>query len=321
MKYETHVDPVTGRVMKSGLNLQDEEARRDYVPQGGIYRAIILKTYATDDPVRTEGQRKDSSRLFEVECDILLTRAMVRWPRVPVQQPFHGRSDGALWIPRPCTRVIGGQEMNFTRVSKKGSLEKLPMNLEDLDGDQVLVQFIEGDPEMPIITGAMTHTKTKRLVIEGGGWSESGGGTERGKPHKNEQYLRYRGTEVRINDQGDLLIDTVGANHAQDDAETPNPALGGQVRLRLKSTQRFTVEMDGTDVLEVWQNPLTKQVHVDLGENADQSIVRGEKITTWLLAHMHPDAMGGTLPPIDPAGVPLVSLALGDHLSDDHKVK
>jgi hypothetical protein len=318
-RYETHVDPSTGRTMKSGLNLHEEGVEDDYTPKGGIYRAVIINTYATDDGVRTEGERSGSTRLYEIECDILLTRSLVPFRRVPVLQPDHGVHDAGLWIPRPSTRVIGDQDLNFRRVSARGTLEKLPPNLEDVDGDKVLVQFIEGDPEKPIITGAMTHPKTKRLFVDGDGWSEGKGGSERGTPHKNEKYLRYRGVECRINDQGDVLVDTVAANHAKDDTETPNPLTGGQLRLRLKSTQRFTVEMDGTDVLEVWQDPLTKQVHIDLGEGASESIVRGEKLTTWLLAHFHPDAMGGTLPPIDPAGA--VSLLAGDHLSDDHKVK
>jgi hypothetical protein len=201
----------------------------------------------------------------------------------------------------------------------RAALQDLPPNLEDVSGEQVLVEFMEGDRLKPVITASLSHVKTKRLVVEGSGWSEGDLGSSRGTPHQDEKYMRYRGTEIRINDAGDILIDTFGATN-EEETETPTPT-GGQVRFRLKSTERFTVQMGLFDVLEVWQDPLTMQVHIDLGEGADESIVRGEKLTAWLLAHLHPDAMGGTLAPLDPAGAPPVSLSAGDHLSDDHKVK
>ena len=257
----THVDLQTGRTIKSGLNLHEEGQQDVYTPRGTIYRAVVLRTFATNDPVRTEGQRKDSTRLYEIECDILLTRALVHKLRVPVMQRSHGVNDADLWKPRPSTRVIGTAGLSITRTSLRGTPSQLPPNLEDLDGDQVLVQFIEGDPEKPIIVGAMSHSKTKRLVIEGSGWSPgTGGASTRGTPELDERYERYRGTEIRINDNGDMLWDTVAANPVDPDTEVPNPASGGQVRFRLKGptsgiveSQHFVVEIDGTDILDMFE--------------------------------------------------------------------
>lgn len=271
MRYRTHVDPVTGRTLKSGLDMREVGTQDTYTPRGGVYRAVVLKTYATDDSVRTEG-RPSTTRLFEVECDILLTRSLVLYPRVPVMQPFHGVNDASLWIPRPSTRVIGGQDLNFTRVSARGTLAKLPPNLEDLDGDKVLVQFVEGDPEKPIVVGCLSHPKTLRLFVDGSGWSELASGSERGKPHKDEKYLRYRGVEVRINDAGDVLVDTVGAT-SDEENEVPG-ALGGQMRIRVKGTERFTVELDGTDILEVYRT-LFGEPRVDLIEGGGEQFIRG----------------------------------------------
>lgn len=315
-EYQTRVIPGIKRTVKSGLNTHPRFQDKRGLNAGCPHRGLIMQTYATDAAKRKEN-RPDTTRVYEVECDVLLTKSLIFLERVPVAQKEHGVNDADPWIPRPAKRVIGGGSLNFTRVSARGVLQDLPPHLGDVDGDQVLVQFMEGDPEKPIITHAISHTKTKRLVVEGTGWEESDEGASRGTPHQKEKYLRYRGVEVRINDDGDVLLDTVGAT-GDEENETP-ATTGGQVRVRVKSTEKFTIQMGDTDVLEVWQNPTTGQVHVDLGEDASEAIVRGDKLTTWILAHMHPDATGGTAPPVDPSGA--VSMAAGDHLSDDHKVK
>lgn len=316
-RFQTRVEPSTGRTIRSGLNTQYSSGRNEHRAANQPYRAVVLKTYASDDPVRTENGRSGTERLYEVECDVLLARSLTFLPRVPVAQRNHGLCDADLWIPRPSTRALSGQELNLTRVSLRGTPSGMPTALSELDGDQVMVEFIEGDIWCPIIVGATSHVRTKRLVVDGSGWQEGNGGSERGTAHLNERYFRYRGVEARINDVGDVLLDTVGAT-SDTDTEEPG-ATGGQVRLRIKSSERFTVEMNGTDVLEVWQDSSTGQVHIDLGEGATEQLVRGNKLTTWLLAHTHPDAMGGTLIPLDPAGG--VSLNAGDHLSEEHKVK
>lgn len=314
--YRTRIVAGIGRTIKSGLNAHPKAQDKRGLQAGSPHRALVINTYATNALRRIQNS-PNTTRVYEVECDILLIKSLIYYERVPVMQKEHGVNDAGPWIPRPTTRVIGGGTLNFARVSRKGVLQDMPPILEDVDGDQVLVQFMEGDIEKPIIVGALSHTKTKRLVVEGTGWEESDEGESRGTPHQKEKYLRYRGVEVRINDAGDVLIDTIGAT-GDEDKEVPAPT-GGQVRVRVKSTEKFTIQMGDTDVLEVWQNPATRQVHVDLGEDADEAIVRGDKLTTWILAHMHPDAVGGTLPPVDPSGG--VSMTTGDHLSDDHKVK
>jgi hypothetical protein len=324
-RFTTRVDLVTGRTMKAGIDARPiSRVSGRTLLSGMLCRAIVLRTYATDAPERTQAT-PDTTRKYEVECDILMAKTCVFYPRVPVMQRGHGVNDADVWIPKGTTHVIGGGELNLSRVSRRGTLQSLPPNIEELNGDQVIVQFMEGDPEMPIITGSLTHAKTNRLVKEGSGWSESQQGAERGTPYQDEKYFRYRGVEVRVNDAGDVLIDTVGATNEE---VTEAPTLtGGQVRVRVKPTEKFTVQIGTTDVLEVWQD--LSGVHVDIGEGATEHLMLGDAFLTWLttvlppwiLAHTH---LFPASPPNNPTGpaVPVSSFPTPtDILSTQHRTK
>ena len=317
--YKTMTDPVTGRTQKSGLDLVPAE--RTAPPRGGIYRAVVLQTYATDDPIRSEAGAS-TTRVYEVECDIILERSQLMYPRVPVQQPVHGIANASLWIPKGSDAVVGGGPLNLRRLSLRGTQEEPPPNMADLNGDQVLVQFLEADPEYPIITGALSHVRTNRRVVDGDGWAESGG-NERGSPGLGESYKRHAGTELRVNASGDALLDTEGANPTDESTELPNPASGGLTRLRLKRGQRLTVECGGVDVLEIYSDLITGDVHIDLGEGASERMVRGNRLVAWLLAHIHPSGAGPTGPPPPAAGGETADLVTNNasFLSRLHKIE
>lgn len=302
MSWRTHVMR-SGAVIQSGMNPRVVGAPRPTQPKLGLYRAIVLHTYATDAIERRDGfRRANTLRVVEVECDVLLASSYMRLSRVPVKQINHGLSNAhGVWVPKPCTRVIAAdgstdltRSLHFDRVTRHGAPTPGPVPpLSDLDGDHVIVEFIEGDPGKPLITGALTHARARRLVIAGSGWDEADAGASRGKPHDSEYYVHHQGAEIRVNDRGDVLIDTVGA-HADQEAENPATG-GGQVRLRAKGTQRVTIEMDGQDVLEVWRDGA--QVRIDLGEGASERLVLGDSFKTFFDAHVHPDPVGGTTGP------------------------
>lgn len=324
-RFTTRVDPATGRTIKAGIDARPVSRTSNLKLVAGYkYRAVVLRTYAIDAAERTR-LNANTTRKYEVECDVLLMKSGIFYPRVPVMQRDHGVNDASPWIPRETKRVIGEGTLGFTRVSARGTLQTAPPNLEELDGDQVILEYMEGDLEMPIITGSLSHVKTNRLVKEGTGWSEALQGAERGTPHQKEKYLRYRGVEIRINDAGDVLIDTVGATK---DEKNEVPALtGGQVRVRVKDTTRFTIQMGVTDVLEVWRDT-AGQVHIDLGEGASEHLVLGDELLSWIISkiawdvahtHLFP-ATGPATPTTPPVQAPTIP-APGTILSVNHRVK
>jgi hypothetical protein len=278
---------IGGSVLQSGVGARPRGRLPAYSPTSALYRAVVLHTYTTDDPLRTSNGRETTSRLVAVECDVVLVKSMIHLKRVPVMQRNHGlRNLHNVWIPRPCTRVINvdgttdsSRRLNLTATSLRGvPTDEPPVPFSDLDGDQVLISYVEGDSERPMIVGASTHSRTRRLVVSATGWSETGGGAERGEVGADEFYTGHQGSEFRINEQGDVLIDTVGATT---DEDTGNPTADvGQVRIRVKDSRRFTVEMDGLDVLEVWKDG--SQVRIDLGEGATERLVLGDAFKSYI---------------------------------------
>jgi hypothetical protein len=77
-------------------------------------------------------------------------------------------------------------------------------------------------------------------------------------------------------------------------------------------SQRFTVEMDGVDVLEVFKQGA--QVRIDLGEGATERVVLGDAFMALFNSHQHPTSMG-------PSGTPIQQMTAAQHLSNLAKVK
>lgn len=322
----------SGAVVPSGLDARRRGEARPLAPRSALARAIVVNTYTTDNPVSDPNDPTSaplSRSRTSVECDVVLVRSNVALSRVPVLQSQHGVNNASgLWVPRESTRVIStGADVSFRPVGPRGETNPPASDYSDLDGDHVLVGFIENDHEHPVIVGALTHTRTKRLVIgapDSIGWEE-GDDSTRGKPYRNEAYSVHYGTEHRVNARGDVLIDTVGAY--TDPATEDASGSVGQIRLRVKNSQRFTVEMDGTDVLEVWKDG--GQVRIDLGEGASERVVLGDSFRDFLNdfltnifdQHTHSSGTGTTGTPL-PAFVSPIRQDMGaDLLSDLVKAK
>jgi hypothetical protein len=309
-----------GGVVQAGLDMQVRPTGHAPLDPTGVHRGIVLETFCpkTGPGTADTDFNADNFRKLQVECTVLLVKSQIYLKQVPVRQPFYGVNNAHTWVPKPTTRVISGtRTLHFRPRSARGSRDPAAGPVpafDDLDGDMVLVEFMDNEIDSPIITGAITHEQANRRIIQSGtGWSEATAALKRGHPEENEYYLHYKGAEVRINDDGEVLIDTVGA-YTDPVTETPT-ADKGQVRVRVKDNLKFTVECDGVDVLEVFKDG--GGVHVHLGEAATESILKGDAFKTLYDAHTHPSPAGGS------TGPPAVKLDVpaGTHLSTQHKTR
>jgi len=299
-----------GPVVQSGLDVRDQRSARDgkMVPRLGIYRGLVVQTYP---PLVDEGgEFKDNEknrRPAQVECDVILVRTHQTLLHVPVMQRAFGINEAhAPWIPKAATRTITGQnELRFQVQNDDGSFEGVATPFDDMDGDMVAIQFVEGNPDYPLITGALTHERTNRVLRDGDGWTEGNGAEERGSPYANEYYVHHQGAEIRVNANGDVLIDTVGAY--QERSTEDNAVATGDIRLRVKEGQKFTIAMgEDEDVLEVFKDGA--QLRVDLGESADERVVLGDSFMQFFNDHIHPTGVG----PSDVPTVPMDATLLSD---------
>jgi len=266
--------------VQSGIGLRNRRAAESmHRPRRSHYRALVVNTNVTDEQDELGPQ-------YAVECDVLLVGSGERLLGVHVLQRQHGINNvHDLWIPRPSTRVISGNgDLNLVAaVSRRGTRIGPMTPFDDTDGDMVLVSFIEGRQDWPIIVGALPHQRTNRIVIAGEGWAEGSGATQRGVPEKNEYYVHHNGAEIRVNGSGEVLIDTVGAY--TDETTEDESADVGQVRIRVKEADdtsvRFTVAIgEDDDVLEVFKDG--SQLRIDLGAGADEQLVLGNRLKTYI---------------------------------------
>jgi len=333
-KYQT-VKLRGGVRVQSGLNMRSRNAPDDpQVPRRSHYRAIVVNTNVTDE-------QDEFGPQYAVECDVLLVATGERLMNVQVMQSQHGVNNvHDLWIPRPSTRVISGNgNLNLTgAVSLRGTYIGPITPLDDTDGDMVVVSFLEGRPDWPLIVGALPHQRTNRVVIAGEGWAEGTGADQRGVPEKNEYFVHHNGAEIRVNGSGEVLIDTVGA-YTDEATEDASPDVG-QVRIRVKEADntsvRFTVAIgDDADVLEVFK--VGSQLRIDLGENADEQLVLGNRLKTYIddeiktkvntfwtsvyAVHKHSVPMAGTTGPPDTPQTDTIGVFPDAALSDLAKTK
>lgn len=290
----------------------------------GLRRGIVINSYVANSPDRTFANVEDGSLM--ILADVLLIAPQVALKRVPVMQRI-GEVDGEPWIPKPTTRDI----LKNTPVAMLGPVSRTGVpnpqgtivpSFAHLDGDHVIVDFIGGNPSIPIVVGMEAHPSTKRKVLEGAGFTIGAASTTRGTGFRGERFLRFAGTEARINQHGDVLLDTTGADPLDPIAEAPiaGPAGGGSVQLSLKAEKELIITDDtGAVILRV--RKVGGQMRVSLeGGGLLRSMVLGEPLRDWLLNLKVPTGVGLSGVPLNPStGAPPVDLTT-DVLSTKHQV-
>jgi hypothetical protein len=263
--------------------------------RGLLVRGVVVATYVLDDP---DHPRADDDPVATY-CDVLAysivsglgTRLI---PKALVGQEFRGLHDGRIRKPRAAQFDITDNTMDLDAST----------NPANLDGDHVLVGFMDDMMNQPVILGAIPHPGLDP------------GNLEKTEGHRlslklidgDPDFFKHHGSYHGINTDGDHIIDTTFANTGElnDDGseqDPPTDGKGAHIRELPNAAYRqvtfydmsdpdnpdpkFQLTMDGPDSNFLWELEFiddgTKITHtpeqttVDI-KGTNQFIVKEDKI-------------------------------------------
>jgi hypothetical protein len=197
-------------------------------------RGVVVATYVSDEDVYPTDAAY--SRVVGVYCDVLvyssmegLREGLIR--RALVVQPSVGMHEGRIWKPRAARQDLAQGEI------------KEDSNPRDLDGDHVLVGFMDNSYTQPVVLAGVPHPRTgqgndelpeaghrQRLVLDDG----------------EPAFWKHRGTFFGTDGEGNIVCDTTrahGGEYTGEGDEAPaEDAAHGNVVYRVNNRGSFTIE-------------------------------------------------------------------------------
>lgn len=177
---------------------------------------IVLAIHYADDLVAQAGRRTR-----QILCDVALVRGG-RLDRVPVLQHGYSITNGSLWEPAATTGTVSGEKLRLVP-----SAEGPATFFDDLNGEHVLVEFLNGSRHQPVIMGSLPHPATQQTQ---GGHDPAPlptytpGEAERlqAAPSGPESWIAHQGTVARVDRAGNLRVDLEGAGTNNDGRTQPD---------------------------------------------------------------------------------------------------
>lgn len=231
---------VGSRRIQAGLPLR--AVRPQYERMNGLLmRGVVTATYEVDNTQHPVLTLDPNVTPVAVYCDVLCYTSMVnqRWQmlkQVLVSQPIGGMHRGRVWKPRAAKIDTTESEIDLDRAT----------NPAFLDGDHVLVGFIDDNPNTPIILRGIPHPSgdvgnTDKPVGQRLNLKVADG---------DPDFWKHHGSYFGISDSGDFVVDTCLANDGSIDSKGNEPdapedgSVGNQI-YRLPKGSKVTVEIDG----------------------------------------------------------------------------
>jgi len=278
----------------------------------GTFPAYVLSTYGPDQTGDTAGA---------VTCDVVLedgVRTVLLGVPVIVQGSSGPVQARGAWRPTPTRRNLDSGVPLVFAPSDLSALDTVsPGQLSALDGDRVLVAYMGGSSQRPIILCGIPHPRSER---RGGSDPAAWASTDDVhpvSPSGDVEWLRQAGTVVTVDAKGNAAIDTTSAPQTSAGTD-PGTSPAGCVALKLKSTAHLTLRWGGGAVA-VRLSQSGGNVHVELlgtpqldignaGEVAamgNAMVAKLEEMDERHVTHVHtPTAPGAvTGPPQDPTSL------------------
>jgi hypothetical protein len=213
---------------------------------------VVMAVHTTDAEVLRFGHG--------VEVDLILYGPQGRPVfNVPVRQ-VGGARNTSLWEPNPTTRNLRTNEPVSWDAMMQGDSPVPFDNLQDLDGDHVIVEYIGGSIHAPVVTGAMPHPRATNKVRQATANMPDSGALPTA-PDSPARYLSHQGTRMLVDRQGNLVVDTTGAGTDNAGQAITGAGAMGHVALNLKASARLQVLIDGAE----WFTVVNGKVYAGTG--------------------------------------------------------
>lgn len=250
-----------GTVTQAGIRRRRAAPMAERYP-GPVRGVVIAVRYADAEGPRTVTPP-------QVLCDVVLYQGgYLR--HVPVLQRGAGVTNGSLWVPEPATRNLAADAP--LAFDNDGTPQGFPASLDDIDGDHVVVDFLERSVHRPVIIGALPHPRGKASHVS------------------RERWLSHQGTIVRIDRRGDVVVDARAAGK-HNDGETTVDDTGGTVDVGIRQGAEIVFRVDGVPMLRL-RADAQGGLELDLGASPGFSVVLGERLQALFDAHVHPVPQG-----------------------------
>lgn len=252
--------PFLQRRLQLGIPRTPYTSRREVYP--GPTRGVVVEIQT--DPLT---------------CTVLLARGGV--VRAPVAQRGSSVSNVSRWIPAAAqTNMVTGAAV---RLDQSG-VSPPPADITDLDGDIVLVDWIEGDIERPVITHSLEHPRGARGVVATPPVLPDAPQRDQGTV---ERLVAHQGTTARIDHNGNVSVDARRAGVANDrQTYRPGDGTSGVVDVALRVGGE--VQIRGVDGARLFRLRVTEDgPTLVIGDGAERVLLAGpfiDHLAQWQTA-------------------------------------
>lgn len=265
-------DPYGGMVVGAGTRIQAGVPVRSVNVErkvnGLLLRGVVTSTYVSDSSGHPlEGSAGTSGTgPMAVYCDVLVYPSLSnqRWyglAQVLVSQPTGGIHRGRIWKPRATTLNLSGNEVDQT------------INPAQVDGDHVLIGFLNDNFDQPVILRGLPHPaqdtghenddrelgKRMKMVVTDG----------------DPDFFKHHGVYYGVSNIGSFIVDTTWAN----DGELQNaPKLGHEADPPTdgKGVQNFRLPQDSLFAIALFDmtNPAAPSEVMSFSIDKDKVLVK-----------------------------------------------
>jgi len=293
-----------GTILQSGIQTRRVAEMPDSA-RGLNVRGVVVATYIVDDINHPHAGKGDGPKA--VYCDVVTYSGIPGFrfrmlPQCLVKQDRGGIHSGKIWKPRAAKISVNGEP-----------LDPKYTNLANMDGDHVLIGFIDDSFSLPIILGAIAHPN----VDLGNEQADVGHRLNLKILDGDPDFWKHHGAFYGVSDGGDFVVDTTKAYAGADLLPTGNepPAIGdgstGNFPIKLPLGAKLTVQIAGGDTFELdLKDALAK---LKVGNGAVHAVIQEALQDFWdntvkpkfdaADAHTHVGGMG-------PTSIPSVLVAL-----------